>query len=74
MSGKCDSCMVDGHDTCWDDKPDRTCSCCLDTWFGMLCEPTRTVAATEVKATDLIDALRHLKGSEELWCEGGWAV
>ena len=27
---------------------------------------------TEVKATDLIDALRHLKGSEELWCEGGW--
>ena len=38
---KCQNCAGDGHDICWDTKPDRTCPCCLDTWFGMLCEPTR---------------------------------
>jgi len=38
---KCQYCEEDGHDICWDTKPDRTCPCCLDTWFAMLCEPTR---------------------------------
>jgi len=34
-----------------------------------------SVEATEVKATDLIDALRlDREASEALWCEGGWAV
>ena len=28
---KCHYCVVDGHDICWDAKPDPTCPCCVDT-------------------------------------------
>ena len=38
---RCQTCAVDGHDTCWDVKPDRSCPCCLDTWFNMLVTPTK---------------------------------
>jgi hypothetical protein len=39
----CGVCVEAGHVRCWDVKPDRGCPCCLDTWFGELCEPRKEV-------------------------------
>ena len=54
---RCQTCAVDGHDTCWDVKPDRSCPCCLDTWFDMLVTPTMPASDSEG-----VSAMRKMNG------------